>query len=62
MSPFVNVQNVTVLDNPARFKNPLQVAQDFGVRAHAASFTCCLPCPQFEVSFECLTPMTEDIE
>ena len=62
MSPFVNVQNVTVLDNPARFKNPLQVAPDFGVRAHAASFTCCLPCPQFEVSFECLTPMTEDIE
>ena len=40
MMACVNVTNVVVLDNPARFTSPFQ----------------------FEVSFECLAPISDDIE
>ena len=87
----VEVTNVCVLDNPARFENPFQVscarprpaldaqtahtltlAPRSELLAHLLhSFACARVCvhlrwnrtrSQFEVSFECLAPIADDVE
>ena len=51
-----------MLDNPTRFCNAFQVNAFTPLCARVARPTYCSVSPQFEVSFECLTPMSEDIE
>ena len=62
----INVTNVSVLNNPSRFLSDFQARPRHPRRAPAARFpadAAARACaPQFEVSFECLAPLSEDIE
>ena len=62
----INVTNVSVLNNPSRFFSDFQARPRHSRRAPAARFpddAAARACaPQFEVSFECLAPLSEDIE
>ncbi|EOD12374.1 hypothetical protein EMIHUDRAFT_67088 [Emiliania huxleyi CCMP1516] len=62
----INVTNVSVLNNPSRFFSDFQARPRHPRRAPAARFpadAAARACaPQFEVSFECLAPLSEDIE
>ena len=61
----VTVTNVSVLDNPARFENPFQVRARPNCLAREipllTRWSDVAP-TQFEVSFECIAPIPDDIE